>query len=113
VVPTPLKVRGSLKAALSFQNSRAAAGEIPVPVSEADCGLPTPLNATVTFPVRVPVTVGVNVTLIVHIPDAAIVVPQLLVCAKSPLATTLVMLTAVAILLVAVIVCTALVDPTP
>ena len=41
-------------------------------------------------PVRFPLAAGVNVTLIVHVAPAATLVPQLLVCAKSPLTTMLV-----------------------
>jgi ribosomal protein L11 len=43
---------------------------------------------TVTVPVRVPVAVGRNVTVTVHAPPAAMEVPQVLVCEKSPLAVT-------------------------
>ena len=56
------------------------------------CGLPTPLSVTVMLPLREPTAVGVKVTLIVQIAPPARLVPQLLVWAKSPLATMLVML---------------------
>jgi hypothetical protein len=42
------------------------------------------LSVTVTEALLAPVVVGVKVTLIVQEPAAATVVPQLLVCAKSP-----------------------------
>lgn len=40
--------------------------ELPVPVSLTVCGLPLALSVMVMEPVRVPVAVGVNVTLIVQ-----------------------------------------------
>ena len=43
----------------------------PVPVSGIDCGLPAASSETVSVPVRAPVAVGVNVTLIVQVPVAA------------------------------------------
>ena len=43
------------------------------------------MSVTVTEPVREPVAVGVKVTLIVHDALAARLVPQVLVCEKSPL----------------------------
>jgi len=43
------------------------------------------LSVTLTEPVREPVAVGVKVTLIVHDALAARLVPQVLVCEKSPL----------------------------
>jgi hypothetical protein len=86
---------------------------MPVPVREVVCGLPRLLKVTVTLPARFPVAVGVNVTLIVHIPVATTVVPQLLVCVKSPLATMLVMLIAAPVLLLAVIIRAVLLDPRP
>jgi len=47
------------------------------------------LSVTVTEPVREPVAVGVKVTLIVHDALAARLVPQVLVCEKSPLTVML------------------------
>ena len=58
---------------------------VPVPIKLAVCGLLLALSVTVKVPLRVPVAVGVNVTLIVQLAPAATLVPQLLVCAKSPL----------------------------
>ena len=43
------------------------------------------MSVTVMEPVREPVAVGVKVTLIVHDALAARLVPQVLVCEKSPL----------------------------
>jgi hypothetical protein len=37
-----------------------------------------------TFAVRFPLTVGVNVTVMVHVAPDAMLDPQVLVCAKSP-----------------------------
>ena len=64
-------------------------GAAPVPDSATVVGLFVALLVTVRLPVRVPDAVGVNVTLTVQEPPAAIDVPQLLVCAKSPVAATL------------------------
>jgi hypothetical protein len=61
-------------------------GAVPVPVRETDCGLLEALSMTVSVPVRVPLAVGVKVTLTVQLELAATLAPQLLVCAKSPLA---------------------------
>jgi hypothetical protein len=62
-------------------------GGTPLPVSVTVCGLPEALSVSVSVPVRAPLAVGVNVTLIVQLPPAAIVEGesgQLFVCAKSP-----------------------------
>jgi hypothetical protein len=59
---------------------------MPLPDSEIVVGLFTALLVTVTEPVRAPAAVGVKVTLIVQLAPTARVVPQLFVCAKSPLA---------------------------
>ena len=52
-----------------------------MPVKLADCGLLVALSVTVMVPVRVPVVVGVNVTLMEQLAPAAREAPQLLVCA--------------------------------
>src|SRR5439155_18162743 len=57
----------------------------PVPDRLAVCGLLVALSVTVKAPLRVPVAVGVKVTLIVQFAPAATEAPQLLVWAKSPL----------------------------
>jgi hypothetical protein len=46
----------------------------------------------VTAPVLVPATVGLKVTLIVQLPPATTLEPQVLVCEKSPLTLMLLML---------------------
>jgi hypothetical protein len=58
---------------------------VPVPERLAVCGLFVALSVTVNVPLRAPVAVGVNVTLIVQLAPAATLAPQLFVWAKSPL----------------------------
>src|SRR5262249_25178811 len=72
-----------------LEGARVIAGALmPKPVSETDCGLPTALSVNVSAPLRVPVAVGLKVTLIVQEASGARPVPQLLVCEKSPEAAT-------------------------
>jgi hypothetical protein len=52
----------------------------PAPLKPTIWGLPAALSLIVTVPVRAPVTVGVNVTLIVQVDPAARLAGQLLVC---------------------------------
>jgi hypothetical protein len=56
----------------------------PVPVSAIDCGLPLAASVIEMEAARAPPAVGVNVTLIVHIPPPATDAPQVFVSAKSP-----------------------------
>jgi hypothetical protein len=56
----------------------------PVPVRLTVWGLPAALSVNTTEAVRVPVEVGVKVTLSVHWADGASEEPQVLVEAKSP-----------------------------
>ena len=67
----------------------------------------------VTTPDWKPSAVGVKVTLTVQLVWAAKLVPQLLVCAKSPVVKMLVMLTVVAPVFVTVTGWDGLVTPTP
>jgi hypothetical protein len=60
-------------------------GAYPVPFRLAVCTLPA-LSLTLSVPVRGPGVVGVNDTLIEQLAREARELPQLLVCAKSPLA---------------------------
>lgn len=53
----------------------------PAPVRLTNCGLPVALSVIFRLPARVPVVVGVNVTLIAQFPPAANELPQLLVSA--------------------------------
>jgi hypothetical protein len=62
-----------------------ALGAVPVPVRNTPCWPPDALSVTMTEPDRVPVAVGVKVTLIEQLAPAATVVPQVFVSAKSPL----------------------------
>lgn len=61
-------------------------GAAPVPDRFTVCGLPAALSATLSAPVRFPVVVGVNVTLMVQEEVAARMPGQLFVSAKSPVA---------------------------
>jgi hypothetical protein len=88
-----------------------------VPVSGTVCVLPPPSSLMDTEAVLVPTAVGVNVTLIVQLPPAATVVPQVFVCAKSPasppvMLTPLIVIVADGRVFVSVTVCPALVVPT-
>lgn len=67
-----------------LMGERLAADAAPVPVRLTLSGLPVRLAVTVTAAVRVPVTVGWKVTLIVQLAPAATLDPQLLVEEKSP-----------------------------
>jgi len=68
---------------------------VPVPVRLTVCGLPAALSAIDTAPVRVPLCVGLKVTLMVQLASAARLEPQVFVWLKSPLAAILVILSAV------------------
>src|SRR6266571_268662 len=64
---------------------RLTPGAVPVPLKLAVCGLPAALSATLRVPLRAPVAVGVNVTLMAQLALAARVEGlkgQLLVWAK-------------------------------
>jgi len=64
---------------------------MPVPVRVTKCGLPGALSLMASCSVSATSTVGVNVTLMVHIPPpAGTLAPQLLVSEKSPLVVMLV-----------------------
>lgn len=52
---------------------------VPLPDSETVCGLVLALSLTLSVPVRLPITVGVKVTLMVHLAPPAKLLPQLLV----------------------------------
>jgi len=59
-----------------------AGAPVPVPVRVMECGDPAALSVMLTAAVRVPVAVGVNVTLIVQVPLlAATELPQVFVWA--------------------------------
>ena len=83
----------------------------PVPLVAIACGLSLALSVMVTVPLYAPVTVGLKVIEIVHFAPAATELPQVLVCAKFALATTLVTDKAALPVLVNVTFLAALVDP--
>ena len=85
-----------------------AGAVVPVPVSETVCGLPLALSVTETVPVLEPATVGVKITEIVQVPDAATEAPHVLVWLKSPLAAMLVIVSVADPVLVSVTDCAAL-----
>ena len=76
------------------------------------CGLVEASSVIVMAPVRGPVAVGVNFTLMVHLPMAGTLVPQVLVSVKSPLGTILVIVKTVVWLLLSLRVFAALVVKT-
>jgi hypothetical protein len=78
-----LAVAGWL-AKVKLVGERPAIGVVPVPVKLTVCGLFVALSEMVKVAVRLPLAVGVNVTLTVHEPFAATELPHVLVWAKSP-----------------------------
>src|SRR6202521_5998839 len=86
-----------------------AATVVPLPVRLTVCGLPVALSVMVMVPGRLPVAVGVKVTVMVQLAAAATDVPQVLVWAYCVLAAMLVRLSAAVPVLVSVTVCAALV----
>jgi hypothetical protein len=58
---------------------------VPVPLSETDCGLPGALSVTRSDLVIVPCDAGLNCTLIVQEAPAATLLPQVLLSRKEPL----------------------------
>jgi hypothetical protein len=98
---------------LRLAGDAVAAGGAPVPLKVTVWGLATALSVMVTNPARVPLAVGVNVTLIVQLAKAATVPTQLSVSLKSPLAVIFVTVTGPGPLLLTVIVCAGLVIPMP
>src|SRR5271155_4291708 len=76
LVPTVCEAKVRLAGARVTAGAVAAA---PVPVKATDCGLPLASSAMDTEAVRVPVAVGLNVTLMLQLAAAARVAPQVLV----------------------------------
>ncbi len=103
-----------LQAKIRLVGDRVAFGPetTPVPLKATDCGLPGALSAIDNVPVRVPICVGLNVTLIVQLARGATLEPQLWVWLKSRLAVMLVMLSVVLPKLVSVTDFPGLVVPT-
>jgi hypothetical protein len=58
---------------------------VPIPVSATACGLPEALSVIVTLAARLPVAVGLKVTLIEQFAPAVTLAPQVFVAEKSPL----------------------------
>src|SRR5438128_4574755 len=86
----PLRGIEALEGLIEIEASTGAG--TPVPDTPTVCGFPAALSAIVILPVRDPVAVGANVTLMVQLPPATTVVPQVLICEKSPVATMFVIL---------------------
>ena len=85
---------------------------IPKPVSGMTCEPVISLSVIVRLPEAGPAAPGLNVTLIVHVPAAAIVPTQLLVCWNGPVVATLCTVMEVEFLFVKVTGTEALVVPT-
>jgi len=94
---------------------KSAVVVVPVPVSVAVCGLPAKLSATLNVALVAPVTVGLNVTVIVQLAPAASVAGQAFVCANNdafaPVMLTTILFTAPVLVFFSVTVCAALVEP--
>src|SRR5215472_4725083 len=85
----------------------------PVPASETRCGLVASESVIVSVPVRTPVALGRKLTLIRQLRPAPRLPPgQLFVWTKSPLATMLLIVSALVPTFASVIACEALVVPT-
>ena len=82
---------------------------IPLPVRGTDCGLSGALSVIVMDPSRRPTALGVKAIVMMQLAPGARLLPQVLVWAKSPLATMLVMVSTAVPQLVSVIVCGGLV----
>jgi hypothetical protein len=95
-----------------LEGEAPALGAVPVPESAIAWGLPEAESATVTAAVRIPVALGLKITLIAQLLPAARELPQLLVWVKSlafePESAMLEMLKAALPELVKVIACVAL-----
>jgi hypothetical protein len=92
-------------------------GAVPVPLKLTVCGLPLALSVSQRLPGRVPLTEGVNVTLITQLPPVAsdalvLQVVPLVAIAKSPVVAMVVKIRDPAPLLVTVTGLAALVVPT-
>jgi hypothetical protein len=92
-----------------FCDSPSAGGKTPVPLRLIVCGLPAPDEVMLIVPVRVPATVGVNVTVTLQVASCANVAVQLFVWLKSPVAAETAILLTPPLLAVSVTVCEALV----
>ena len=93
-------------------STTTAVDETPVPARLTVCGLVPALSVIVTAPVRVPVVVGVKVTLMVQLDPAVTAPGQLLLWAKSPVAAMLEIVRSAVPVFVNETVCAGLVEPT-
>src|SRR5437879_7499753 len=89
--------------------SPSAGANTPVPLKLIVGGLPAPEEVIVIAPVRAPVAVGVNVTVIVQVAFCASVARQLFVWLKSPVAAETAIVETLPLFAVRVTVCEALV----
>ena len=96
-------------AMLAVEAAGAIEKSVPFPESATVCGPPGTLSVMVMVPLREPVAVGVNVTLIEQPALGATALPQSLVCAKSPVIATLAIVSTESPGLLTLTVCTALV----
>jgi hypothetical protein len=78
----------------------AKIGADPVPDKLATRGLLSALSVTVSVPILLPVAEDLKATLMLQVPPAGTLVPQVLVSSKSPAAAMLVISTVVPKLLV-------------
>ena len=63
---------------------KLGAGAVPLPVKLTVCGLVGSPSVKISAAVRMPLAVGVNVTLTAQAAPAATLAPQVFSCAKSP-----------------------------
>lgn len=90
VVPTLVRVTVSagLVVPIVTEPKFSLGGEsfavVAIPLSGTFCGLPAALSVMLSADVRVPLAVGLNVTLMVQLAPAVNELPQVWVCAKSP-----------------------------
>src|SRR5712692_10181440 len=77
VLDLPIVVLGKRRA--DGKRCTMGLGPTPLPLKRIDCGLPGALSLMVTEAVRVPVWVGVKVTLIAQLAPTARLEPQVLV----------------------------------
>jgi len=102
-----------LRSPVRFAVQSAVSDYLPVPVRLEVCGLPTALSLTCSVPVLVPVCVGLNTTLMVHVDLAARLEPQVVVeILKSPVVEGEIPVSATFCLLASVNVLAALLVPT-
>src|SRR5579863_2667261 len=91
----------------------SVAGTVPVPVRLEVCGLPIALSLTCNVPFLVPVAVGVNATLMVHLALAAKLAVQVVVdTLKSPVVEITMLVSATFCVLATVNTCAGLLVPT-